>query len=600
MEQLRRGLFVFRDTCNVYALAGEDGWALVDFGAGGVLEALPAGARVSHVLHTHYHRDQCQGDHRLGSETAILVPEIERPLFDDVEVFWQSRQIWNNYDNTQDRFCRFDAVPVAGVLRDEDRLDCGGRRLAVLPTPGHTQGSVSLLAEVDGARVAFVGDLLYAGGRLWNLASTQWNYNGQHGLEATLWSLRRLREARPDLVCPAHGPVVGDPAECFDLLEQRIWRLLEVRGTAADVRQWLDEPAVALRPHLYWFRAAGAYTYVVTSESGKALAIDCGYPAPFFGPSYRRHQYRPVDTITPWLRAKLGLDRIDTILFTHVHDDHIAAANLLRRVHGTRIWAADVYSDILERPAHYDVPCLWYEPVPPDRVIPLETPFEWEGIPFMLYPLPGHVRYAVAIGFEIDNTRVLATGDQQSNASTLLNNYVYKNRFAHGDYVESARRYRTARPDLIISGHWRPVEVTDEHLAGLARAGAALAEAHEALLPFADYDIGAEGLPGFLRPYQSSLESGRAGAFEAEVKNPFPRPERFDVRLCVPAGWRCEPDRRTSAIERGGVGRFAFEVTPHETAPRRRARLGVEVRTGGGPWNCIAEALVDVGRPLSM
>lgn len=55
---------------------------------------------------------------------------------------------------------------VARGLVDHQRVDWSGGTLEVLPTPGHTKGSISLLAEIDGTSVAFTGDLIAAPGRV--------------------------------------------------------------------------------------------------------------------------------------------------------------------------------------------------------------------------------------------------------------------------------------------------------------------------------------------------------------------------------------------------------------------------------------------------
>lgn len=600
MKQLLPGLYLYRDTCNVYLLADGCRGVLIDTGSAAILDELDGvGVReITHALYTHYHRDQCQGSARLPAYAQRLVPEGERQLFEDVETFWRVRQIYNNYDNTFDRYCLFHSVPVAGVLRDDETVVCGGRALRVVPAPGHTAGSVALVTEVEGVRVAFVGDLLYAAGKLWNLACTQWSYNGHQGLQFTLWSLRRLRAESPDLLCPSHGSVIGDVAACLALLEERIWRLAEVRGCAAAMRRELDEPIVQVRPRLFWNWASQSHNYIVLSNTGKALQIDAGYHVPMLGPSYRRHQYRPVDNITPWLRAAHGIDRVDTLLLTHVHDDHIALAPYMRRVHGTQIWGSEIYQDILARPARYDLPCLWYEPIPLDRVIASDEWFVWEDVPFRLHPQPGHVLYAVTIEFELDGVRVLAVGDQQGNEA-LLWNYVYRNRFRHTDYIDSARHYADRRPDLIISGHWPPLEVTEEYLAGLADAGEALADAHAALLPLDDYDIGAEAQAAFLRPYQSTLAAGETVVYDAEVKNPYRREVRCRLRLVAPPEWNSDTDTPEVAIAPGGSAMARFRLTARASAPVVRERIGLEVSFDGGPWDCVAEALVNVDAPIS-
>ena len=46
----------------------------------------------------------------------------------------------------------------------------------MLPAKGHTLGSSALLAKIDGRLVAFTGDLLAAGGQLYQLHAMEYTY----------------------------------------------------------------------------------------------------------------------------------------------------------------------------------------------------------------------------------------------------------------------------------------------------------------------------------------------------------------------------------------------------------------------------------------
>ena len=81
----------------------------------------------------------------------------------------------------------------------------------MLPTPGHTLGSITLLATVDKRRVAFSGDLIFAPGKIVNLYDTQVNYGGSEGIDLGIFSLSRLREQKPELLLPSHGEPMPDP-----------------------------------------------------------------------------------------------------------------------------------------------------------------------------------------------------------------------------------------------------------------------------------------------------------------------------------------------------------------------------------------------------
>src|SRR5262245_14811351 len=102
LTKVSEHLYRFDDTCNVYLLVdGEEG-LLIDAGSGTVLDPLPeAGVqRVEWLLHTHHHRDQCWGTPRLRTHGArVAVPGYERHLFDQAELFWQSRRTFDNYND---------------------------------------------------------------------------------------------------------------------------------------------------------------------------------------------------------------------------------------------------------------------------------------------------------------------------------------------------------------------------------------------------------------------------------------------------------------------------------------------------------------------
>jgi len=172
LTQISPNLYLLRDTCNVYVLKDGSRAILIDFGSGHVLNLLGdiGVGKVEAVLHTHHHRDQCQGDARAVAERLpILVPEHERHLFEDAETHWRTRRVFHQYYVRNDFFTVTNNIPVAGVLRDYDTYRWGPYELAIHPTPGHTLGSISLMGTVDEKKVAFSGDLIHSPGKVVNL-----------------------------------------------------------------------------------------------------------------------------------------------------------------------------------------------------------------------------------------------------------------------------------------------------------------------------------------------------------------------------------------------------------------------------------------------
>jgi glyoxylase-like metal-dependent hydrolase (beta-lactamase superfamily II) len=296
------------------------------------------------------------------------------------------------------------------------------------------------------------------------------------------------------------------------------------------------------------------------------------------------------------LKRQYGVEKVDVVIPTHFHDDHVAGINLLRTVENTQHWAAESFTDILENPEHYDLPCLWYDPIPVDRRLPLETPIQWEEYTLMLYPLPGHTLYAVAIAFEVDGQKVLATGDQYQGDNGLELNYVYPNRFQPGDYRKSAELYKRVNPDLIISGHWESLRVTSEYLEQLETGGEELVRLHHELLPEIP-DLGAEGFVARLSPYQATVRKGETIQFQVEIDNPFDRPSEAIIQVIVPEGWRTVSGKQemlSIQLETSTSNSTTFKVIAPEDKTMRRARIAVDVTIDGHRFGQQAEALVTI------
>ena len=107
------------------------------------------------------------------------------------------------------------------MLRDYDTYRWGPYELLIYPTPGHTLGSVSLIGAVDGKKVAFTGDLIHSPGKVVNLYELQYQYGSTDGVDYAIFSLTRVREQGPELVCPSHGEPFNQPeAGITDLIHK--------------------------------------------------------------------------------------------------------------------------------------------------------------------------------------------------------------------------------------------------------------------------------------------------------------------------------------------------------------------------------------------
>ena len=580
IEEAAPGIAVVRDTCNVYVLRRGEAAVVVDFGAGRVLDLLPelGVSRITDVLLTHHHRDQAQGlDRAVEAGIRIWAPPFDADLVADVERHWLSRPLDADYDLREDRFSLLADVPIDGVVPEYRTRRFGEIDVYTLPTPGHTFGSVTYIVEHEGSRVAFVGDLLHDGGRVWSLAATQWTYSGIEGLESTIISLDQLERQHVDLVLPSHGGAILDP-QAVATTRDRVARLTRLRaGPEWALEERLRQPFEEITPHLWRNRTTFASSYLLFSENGRALGIDFGYDQA----ALRR----------PLLWSLAGVE-VDAVIVTHFHDDHVAGLNLIRDARGTEVWAPEHVAPILEKPHCYDLPCLWLEPIPVDRVLQLEEPFTWNEYELTVYPLPGHTLFAGAVSFEVDGLRVLATGDQWGLAGkrTTLN-YQHRNRFRRHDFVETAELVRQLKPDMIISGHWLPHRVDAAFFDEIEDDARELAELHDELLP--ENGLGDGGFAARLEPYRTTTSAGGEYELTAIVRNPFARDETARLQLVFPPDWSVDRSTQELELDAHGEGTAVFRIRVGDE-PVRRARVAVDLTVGEEPFGQQAESLVDV------
>ncbi|WP_150307051.1 MBL fold metallo-hydrolase [Planctomonas psychrotolerans] len=610
VEEVAPGIFRVRDTCNVYVLVADpdaDGRRTaitIDFGSGMVLDLLDELGidRVTDVLMTHHHRDQGQGLPRAVDEgIAIHVPPVEVDLFAKVNDMWATRPLDNDYNVRQDRFSLLDAVPVTSTVREYRTTDYGGIPIRVLPTPGHTVGSVTYVVQRNGGALAFSGDLIYAPGKVWSLASTQWSYTNSEGPAMTVISCLLLQREHLDLLLPSHGDPMSAPDDALGLLAERMQTLVDSqRWYAWDLRDRLAHPYTRITEHLLINRSSMSTGYVLLSNTGEALFIDFGYDMTTGLPTGSdRAARRPWLASLPALREQFGVTRISAALATHYHDDHVAGLPILREVEGTEVWTPANVAPILDDPLQHDLPCQWYEPIRSDRVLPLGEAVQWNEYSITVHELPGHTLFAAAFEVVVDGVRVLFTGDQQEGLGVRgdrreILNYQYRNRFRIDDYRHSARLYKRVAPGLLASGHWDARWVDEGYLDYLDYAGEDLIEMHHALLPLDELDLGADSVLARLSPYRCTSPAGSTVRYTVTVRNPHAGAALARIVPVVPAGWRAEPTVLERMLTPGEEAALSYDVLVGG-AFSRRERLAVDVTIGSLRLGQHAEALLTVG-----
>jgi glyoxylase-like metal-dependent hydrolase (beta-lactamase superfamily II) len=157
----------------VYLIASGPQSVLIDAGCGidtgptlrniGAIGRDPS--QISHVLLTHCHADHAGAAAFWRDEAGarIAASEEEAPLLEAADEE-QLGLVRARADGSYPHDYRLKACPADVRVRHQEGIDIGGLSFTPIHVPGHSRGSVCYLADLDGHRCLFSGDVVFCGG----------------------------------------------------------------------------------------------------------------------------------------------------------------------------------------------------------------------------------------------------------------------------------------------------------------------------------------------------------------------------------------------------------------------------------------------------
>jgi glyoxylase-like metal-dependent hydrolase (beta-lactamase superfamily II) len=296
-----------RDVC-LFLVVGTSSAALVDTGVAGSPEAVLAPALaaldvdVSHIVVTHADVDHSGGlaaARALAPRAVAACHALDRPLVDSVDrlIDERYRELRHAHEIDPDAaFCDWvrandDGGAVDAVLTPPTHIDLGDRRLAILHTPGHTRGHLTVVDEATGT--AIVADAVMAGGVPDASGEPAFapTYRYVADYRASCEALRRLAPAR--LLC-SHFSVVEGPADVAAFLDEtdsfavRLEEaILEALAAAPDPMRATDLVAAAAPrvrtwdPGMDWTLAHAVVGHLEDLVARGLVKVLPGHPATF-------------------------------------------------------------------------------------------------------------------------------------------------------------------------------------------------------------------------------------------------------------------------------------------------------------------------------
>ena len=609
VTELSPHLFVYHGPVNVGVVRQGDKALLIDCGDGSVAGRLAklGITSVERIVFTHHHRDQaCGADGLVGEGTKVAVFEADRDNFANVQAYWNDpKSRWHIYGYHPHHLVLTESIGVDDSLTDGQIFEWGPAKLQVVATPGHTNGSVSYLVEVDGRRVMFSGDAIYADGQIWDIHSLQKgfkrgqrkirDYHGFLGAQYELIdSLGKIKAARPESLVPSHGVIMNDPPAAIDLLLERLAECYDRYVAISALRHYfpqLFEDYVGRPGHMKirpgkkppdCLRHFGT-TWTIVSKEKAAFAMDCG-------------SKRAIDGIEK-LIADGEVSTVEGLWVTHYHDDHVDAIPEFQAKYDCPCYADEHLAKVITDPLSWRIPCISPSVAKVDQVTTDGQSWQWREFRMTAYFLPGQTLYHGALFVEGQGVKMLFVGD--SFTAGGIDDYCALNRNWLGRGVGFDRciaLIERLQPTHIFNCH--VADAFDFTPGQCRQMRANLAEREKLFGQIVPWDHANYGMDqSWVRPapYEQSAKAGSEVKIDVVITNHSAEARDAACRVVMPRAWSGKSGEWVEAtIPAKTEGKLPVVLRIPSSAKPGRYPVAVDIRYDGRELPRFADAMVVV------
>jgi glyoxylase-like metal-dependent hydrolase (beta-lactamase superfamily II) len=605
--KIHENIFLFKDSVNVYVIKDGRKAVLIDFGSGKILNYLPEIGvnKIDYILHTHYHRDQCYGDRdALKQKIKIAAPSKEKKLFTEAENFWKIKSYYDIYSLQPTFFVSTFNVPLDLTFSDKDEFEWESYKFKVIETAGHTTGSVSYLIETNKKVLAFTGDLIHSGGKILIYYDLEYSYSsdgGDIGIKLSLASFEKLLAHTPDVLLPSHGDIITEPGKEIDVLKKKFQNVISafrldkitrgnIEGARAFLKQLDNIDDRYLFPHI--IHKGFGTSFIILGNHQNCILIDFPGDGDIF-----KYNYEQLENIL----KENNIKKIDFVIPTHYHDDHIAGIPLLQQKYNIKVYALENMADVLENPTHYRIGCLIDTPIKVDRVLKDGEVFKWDDYEFQVFHFPGQTEYHMGLFGKIDGKTAFFVGDSMQpgllNWPETNNNCI--NFCQLGENVGSVKCadiLLKCNPDYLVSGHLGYFKfdktIMHEYKKHVAQYKSVIADIVAQDNPNMGFD------PNWIcfKPIRIITKPGSECKTNLIVRNYLDKESTIEIVLNLPGNWSSESKNITCTI---GPKTFkeipiSFKIPENEN-PKGRTIITANIKWNGKDIGPFPDLMIDHG-----
>ena len=538
---------------------------------------------IEQILFTHHHRDNTSG-FPISDNVRIGVPEAEKQWFTEVETFWNDPKYrWHLYNCHPHNLMRANAIPVTDTYTEGSQIEWGPAIIRVLETPGHTDGSITYLVDVDNIRFAFSGDLIYDEGKIWELYSLQkgqqtTDYHGFLGARDELKdSLEKVGKSLPTALIPTHGVVMKNPNVAIDALLHQLTYCYDKYVSISALRHYFPKlftefegradhmPIREGKPPPDFLRHIGT-TWLIISDTKEAFVMDCGSP-------------NVIKQIQQW-QSDGEISEVTQFWVTHYHDDHVNAIPEFQETFPCETVADRIVAKVIENPKEYRLPCISPAVTRVDRVTRDGDSWTWNEFTMTAYHFPGQTYYHGGLLVEGCGVRMFFSGDSFTMAG--IDDYCSGNRNLLGEgvgYENCICRIQQLKPTHIFNCHVDPAfDFTDREIEFMLDTLAEREKCYGDLFPWDHANYGMDDQWIRCCPYEQDIAPGENASLQVEITNHSLAPRTAIAQPILPESWGIEIDTAETTIPPKSDGHIQFSIPiPRHCDVIERVVIPVEI-----------------------
>lgn len=564
------------------------------------------------VLFTDFRRDVIWAGRNLVQKGSLAIVPFEEKSY-----FTRGDSIWTKFSTTRFHDYNSQTTKIGILPLKIHRFVQGGEilkwqniKIKVLNTPGYTRGSVSYIADIDGEKFAFVGDLIYGDGKIFDLYSFQdslQDIRSYHGYAARsgqlVSSLQLIAEQKPDFIIPSRGPIINNPDSSIKKLIKQV-RLLYQNYLSISAYRWyypermnmLSNHVLGPSVHVDWMPFSSIiqknppswYNHIsnsnlVFAEDSSAFLIDCGEDA--YGKIIK-------------LKQSGRLKRLDGIFITHYHDDHSDFINDIDKEFGCPIYVTKELKDILENPAAFHMPCMTTKPISNLTIMQNGQKMFWKDFTLTFYFFPGQTIYHDAVLFEKNNgAKIFFIGDSFSPSG--IDDYCLLNR----NLLDPGTGYfycldiLKKLPDniLLANQHVTPLfAFSRQQLDYMTNVLLERTSILKDLFPWDNFNYGLDEQWVKVYPYGQKANPGQTVNFSVKIFNHSDESKTFIIEPNLPNGFSVEPNIDSLIVGSRVEGERTFKVMIPKHASNGVFLLTVSIKFDCWDLREWSEALIEI------